>query len=280
MEKLNQLTKATCFNGSQYVFSHFSESNQCVMQFGIFLPPQIISQTCPVIYWLSGLTCTEQNVITKSGIQRIAAELGIVIVAPDTSPRGENIPDADQSNLGQGAGFYLNATSAPWCDYYQMETYLTSELPPLIANHFSIDNQRVSIMGHSMGGHGAIALAIKYPARYRSVSAFAPIASLSKSPWGKEALSHYLGHDQKNWHVHDLTWLIKNRGWQGPAILIDQGTDDPFIDEQLQPNLLTDACAEKGINHTFRWQDGYDHSYFFIATFIEDHLRYHAQFLH
>jgi S-formylglutathione hydrolase len=248
------------------------------MRFGVFLPPQAEAQAVPVLYWLSGLTCTEENFIVKAGAQRVAAQLGLALVVPDTSPRGLNIPGEDESyDFGTGAGFYVDATQAPWARGYRMYSYATTELPRLVESAFPVDPARVGILGHSMGGHGALTIALKNPAYYRSVSAFAPISSAMRSPWGEKALTGYLGADRTGWREYDATALLEERGWRGPPLLVDQGTNDPFLESQLKPELLTEACRRSGVPLDLRLQAGYDHSYFFIASFIEDHLRFHAR---
>jgi S-formylglutathione hydrolase len=269
-----------CFGGVQGVYKHAAEETRCSMRFGVFLPPQAQSGRVPVLYWLSGLTCTEENYIVKAGAQRVAAELGVAIVVPDTSPRGLAIPgEADAYDFGLGAGFYVDATEPPWSAGYRMYSYVTNELPAYVAGRFAIDPGRAGIFGHSMGGHGALTIALKNPDRYRSVSAFAPIASPMRCPWGEKALTGYLGADRARWRDCDATALIADRGWRGAPLLVDQGTSDPFLERQLQPQLLREACAAAGVPLDLRLRDGYDHSYFFIATFIEDHLRFHARTL-
>jgi S-formylglutathione hydrolase len=248
------------------------------MRFGVFLPPQAKAHPVPVLYWLSGLSCTEENFIVKAGAQGVAAQLGLAVVVPDTSPRGLKIPGEGESyDFGVGAGFYLDATQPPWSRGYRMYSYVTRELPRLIEANFPIDPARSGIFGHSMGGHGALTIALKNPAHYRSVSAFAPICSPMRCPWGEKALAGYLGADRSGWREYDATALIESRGWKGPALLVDQGTDDQFLESQLKPELLQEACRRSGVPLELRLQAGYDHSYFFIATFIEDHLRFHAR---
>jgi S-formylglutathione hydrolase len=274
------ISEHPCFGGIQGTYSHHSSVTRCNMRVGLFLPPQAQTSSVPALYWLSGLTCTEENFIIKAGAQRVAAELGIALIAPDTSPRGLGLPGEQAAmDLGVGAGFYVDATEAPWSQGYKMYTYLTQELPAFIAAHFAVDTTRVSIAGHSMGGHGALTIALKHPKMYRSVSAFAPICSPMRCPWGEKAFTHYLGSDQSTWQAYDATALILSRGWLGPAILVDQGTHDPFLHQQLKPELLQAACQEAGVPLHLRMQKSYDHSYFFIATFMEDHLRYHARYL-
>jgi len=275
---IKAVTQNLCFGGVQSVYSHVSRETRCVMRFGVFLPPQATSGRVPVLYWLSGLTCTEENFIVKAGAQRVAAALGLAIVVPDTSPRGLGIPgEGDSYDFGLGAGFYVDATEAPWSHGYRMYSYITEELAAEVAGTFPVDSNRVGIFGHSMGGHGALTIALKNPGRYKSVSAFAPIASPMHCPWGEKALSGYLGADRARWREYDATALIEDRGWTGPPIMVDQGTKDQFLQSQLKPELLQDACQRSGVAFDLRLRDGYDHSYFFIATFIEDHLRFHAQ---
>lgn len=275
------ITKNKAFGGVQGVYSHDSVETRCTMRFGVFLPPQAATtRALPPLYWLSGLTCTEENFIIKAGAQRVAAELGLALVVPDTSPRGINLPgDADSYDFGVGAGFYVDATEPPWSQHYRMYSYVAKELPSVVASEFPIDASRAGILGHSMGGHGALTIALKNPGAYRSVSAFAPIASPMRCPWGEKALSGYLGPDRARWREYDSTALLEERGWDGPPLLVDQGTSDQFLDTQLKPDLLRDACARRNVALELRMQEGYDHSYFFIATFIEDHLRYHARYL-
>jgi len=275
------VTKNKAFGGVQGVYSHDSVETRCTMRFGVFLPPQAATtRALPPLYWLSGLTCTEENFIVKAGAQRVAAELGLAIVVPDTSPRGVNLPgDADSYDFGVGAGFYVDATEPPWSQHYRMYSYVAKELPSVVASEFPIDASRAGILGHSMGGHGALTIALKNPGAYRSVSAFAPIASPMRCPWGEKALSGYLGPDRARWREYDSTALLEDRGWHGPPLLVDQGTSDQFLDTQLKPDLLRDACARRNVALELRMQEGYDHSYFFIATFIEEHLRHHARYL-
>jgi len=274
------VSRSLCFGGVQAVYSHVSRETRSIMRFGLYLPPRATHGRVPALYWLSGLTCTEENFIVKAGAQRIAAELGLALVVPDTSPRGLNIPgEADASDFGVGAGFYVDATVAPWRDHYRMYSYIAHELPELVSAQFPIDASRTGILGHSMGGHGALIVALRNPERYRCVSAFAPIASATRSPWGEKALTGYLGSDRGAWRAYDATALIEDIGWRGPPIQVDQGSRDPFIDNQLKPALLEEACARNGVALDLRMREGYDHSYFFIAPFIEEHLRYHAQSL-
>ena len=249
------------------------------MQAAVFVPPQAQNGPVPVVYWLSGLTCTEDNFTAKAGSQRYAAELGLILVAPDTSPRGLNLPGEDDDwDFGSGAGFYLNATEQPWAANYRMYDYITRELPALIEANFPADAERKSISGHSMGGHGALTIALKNPGVYRSVSAFAPIVAPMRCPWGQKAFGNYLGGDRSAWEAYDTTALVAKGGNPLP-LLVDQGDADPFLTEQLKPELLEEACSAASHPLTLRMQPGYDHSYNFIATFIGEHLRYHADAL-
>jgi len=250
------------------------------MRFGVYLPPAAQEGPVPVLFWLSGLTCTEDNFIVKAGAQRVAAELGVAIVAPDTSPRGLNYPgDSESYDFGVGAGFYVDATQAPWANGYRMYSYITKELFQLVAKGFAVDPSRAGIFGHSMGGHGALTIGLKNPDLFKTISAFSPIVSPTRCPWGEKALSGYLGDDRDTWADYDATLLVKRYGWSGPALLIDQGTDDQFLETQLKPELFVAACADAKVPLDLRMQQGYDHSYFFISTFIEDHLRHHAAHL-
>ena len=275
--QLETLSQNRSFDGVQGVYRHASRETQCPMRFGVYLPPQARERSVPVLVWLSGLTCTEENFIVKAGAQRVAAELGVALVTPDTSPRGVDIPgDRDSWDFGVGAGFYVDATVAPWAAHYRMHSYVSDELPALVAANFPVDASRAGIFGHSMGGHGALTIALMHPERFRSVSAFAPIASTMRCPWGEKALRNYLGEDRSSWRAYDATALLEDRGWRGPRILVDQGKDDSFLDSQLKPALLAQACEKAGVALELRYREAYDHSYFFIATFIEDHLRFHA----
>jgi S-formylglutathione hydrolase len=274
---LTPISESRCFGGLQAIYAHSSQSTHCTMRFGLFLPPEAATRRVPLLFWLSGLTCTEENFITKAGAQRVAAELGLAIAAPDTSPRGIELPgDRDRYDFGVGAGFYVDATQAPWASAYQMYSYAASELPTLLQEHFPVDLARAGIFGHSMGGHGALTIALRNPGRFRSLSAFAPIASPTRVPWGRKAFAGYLGPDPAAWAEYDAALLVESRGWRGPPILVDQGTSDPFLAEQLKPELLREACERAGVPLQLRLREGYDHSYYFIATFIEDHLRFHA----
>ncbi|WP_010654394.1 S-formylglutathione hydrolase [Fluoribacter dumoffii] len=268
------------FGGIQRVYAHQSAATNCTMRFGLFLPPQAQKHSVPVLYWLSGLTCTEQNFITKAGAQRIAAQSGLALVTPDTSPRGINLPgDQEHYDFGAGAGFYVDATQLPWSKYYKMSTYVHEELPALL-EHFPINHQSCGIFGHSMGGHGALALALKYPKFYRSVSALAPICAPSQCPWGQKAFTGYLGPDKNQWREYDACELILERGWPHAPILVDQGSADPYIKEQLKPELFKSACLKAGVELKMHIREGYDHSYYFIASFIEEHLKFHASILY
>ncbi len=268
------------FEGRQLQCTHHSEVLSCDMTFSVFLPPQAPSGPVPCLYWLSGLTCTDQNFVTKAGAQSHAARLGMAIVCPDTSPRGEGVPDDPEGayDFGLGAGFYVNATQAPWSANYRMFDYVTTELPQLIEREFPVNPERVSVSGHSMGGHGALVAALRSPGRYRSVSAFSPICAPTRCPWGEKALGNYLGDDRESWQQYDATALI-TAGATGVPTLVDQGDADEFLEEQLQLQLLIDAAEASNYPLEFRMQAGYDHSYFFIATFIGDHLEFHARAL-
>ncbi|WP_058913806.1 S-formylglutathione hydrolase [Entomohabitans teleogrylli] len=273
------LEEHRCFDGWQQRWRHASATLNCAMTFSIFLPGPRDSAPPPVLYWLSGLTCNDENFTTKAGAQRIAAQLGIVLVMPDTSPRGADVANDEGYDLGQGAGFYLNATRAPWSAHYRMFDYLRDELPALISAQFQV-SERASICGHSMGGHGALIMALKNPGRFCSVSAFAPIVNPGQVPWGQKAFRAYLGEDESQWQAWDSCVLMRQAKPQDhiPA-LIDQGDSDQFLADQLQPALLAEAARQSGWPLELRIQPGYDHSYYFIATFIEDHLRFHARYL-
>jgi S-formylglutathione hydrolase len=250
------------------------------MRFGVYLPPQARHGRVPVLYWLSGLTCTEENFIVKAGAQRVAAELGLAIVVCDTSPRGLNLAGESESwDFGVGAGFYVDATQEPWSMNYRMYSYVTRELRNLVEAGFPVEPRARGIFGHSMGGHGALVIALRNPREYRTVSAFAPIASPMRAPWGEKALGRYLGTDREAWREYDSTELVRRHGWRGPPVLVDQGTKDSFIATQLKPELLREAFDAAGAPLRLRLQEGYDHSYYFIATFMEDHLRHHARYI-
>ncbi len=265
------------FGGEQQVWQHDSETLQCPMNVAVYLPPQAKRQVCPVVYWLSGLTCTERNFIEKSGFQRYAAELGLIVVAPDTSPRGEAVADDESYDLGQGAGFYVNASQAPWDKHYRMYDYVVGELPELINNHFPT-NGKQSICGHSMGGHGALMIALKNPDNYCSVSAFAPIVAPTQVPWGQKALTAYLGDNREDWQQWDSSVLLQQAKNPLP-MLIEQGVNDEFLAKELRPELLENAAEITGADVTINRREGYDHSYYFIASFIGEHLAYHAKAL-
>jgi S-formylglutathione hydrolase len=272
---MQRLEHRACFGGWQDVYEHASSTLGCTMRFAIYLPPQAEHGRVPVLYWLSGLTCTEQNFITKAGAQRYAAEHGIAIVCPDTSPRGDGVADADGYDLGKGAGFYVNATQAPWSRHYRMYDYIVDELPALIEANFPVTDAR-AISGHSMGGHGALVLALRNPGRYRSVSAFSPIVAPSQVPWGQKAFAAYLGEDRQAWQAYDSTALVASATERLP-LLVDQGDADEFLRAQLQPEWLQAACAAAGHPLVLRMQPGHDHSYYFIASFIGEHIAHHAR---
>jgi S-formylglutathione hydrolase len=269
-----QTEHRACFNGWQDVYQHPSQTLGCAMNFAIYLPPQAKTEKLPVLYWLSGLTCTEQNFITKSGAQRYAAEHGVIIVAPDTSPRGDEVANDAAYDLGQGAGFYLNATQTPWAAHYRMYDYVVEELPALIEANFPATDAR-AISGHSMGGHGALSIALKNPGRYRSVSAFSPIVAPSQVPWGEKAFTTYLGNDREIWKAWDTVELIASVQEKLP-LLVEQGQADEFLANQLKPHLLQAACARANHPLQLNLRAGYDHSYYFIASFIGEHIAYHA----
>jgi S-formylglutathione hydrolase len=274
---MEQIGANRCFGGQQLRFFHASQALGCDMTFSIYLPPQAEEGVVPVLYWLSGLTCTDENFVTKAGAQRYAAEHGIAVVAPDTSPRGEGVPDDPEAayDFGLGAGFYVNATRAPWSEHYRMYDYVTRELPELVEADFPVDATRVGISGHSMGGHGALTIALKNPGRFKSVSAFSPICSPMNCPWGEKALGNYLGEDREAWLDYDSCALVAAASEQLP-VLVDQGDADDFLQEQLHTHLLQEACELADYPMTIRMQEGYDHSYFFIASLIGEHLAFHA----
>ena len=274
---LERIEHRACFGGWQDVYEHASTTLGCTMRFAVYLPPQAERATLPVLYWLSGLTCNEQNFITKAGAQRYAAEHGVILVAPDTSPRGDDVADADGYDLGKGAGFYVDATQAPWATHYRMYDYVVNELPALIEAQFPVTGAR-AISGHSMGGHGALVIALKNPGRYRSVSAFSPIVAPSQVPWGEKAFGAYLGDDRAAWRAFDATALVETATERLP-LLIDQGDADEFLESQLKPQLLKAACEAAGHPIELRMQPGYDHSYYFIQSFIGEHIAHHAKAL-
>ncbi|MBE0484137.1 MAG: S-formylglutathione hydrolase [Bacterioplanes sp.] len=277
MDTLEHLASVRCFDGWQKQYRHYSDALKCPMRFSIYLPPQAMTTRVPVLYWLSGLTCTDENFMHKAGAQRMAAKLGVVLVAPDTSPRGEHVADDSRYDLGQGAGFYINATQAPWSEHYRMEDYLIHELPMLIQSVFPVTHV-CAIAGHSMGGHGALTLALKYPERFCSVSAFSPIVNPSSVEWGEKAFTAYLGQDRNEWKRHDGCELMRHTSACTP-MLIDQGTDDVFLYKQLQPQVLQHIAEQADYPLTLRMQEGYDHSYYFVASFIDDHIAFHAKHL-
>ena len=272
---MQRLEQHASFGGRQEVWQHDSDSTGTPMKFGIYLPPAALAgEKCPVLYWLSGLTCTEQNFITKAGAQQWAARHGLIVAAPDTSPRGAGVPDDAAYDLGQGAGFYVNATQAPWAAYFRMEDYVAQELPALVERHFAALPVR-GISGHSMGGHGAITLALRHPGRYRSVSAFAPICAAAQAPWGRKAFAAYLGDNPAAWQAHDATALVAQPLSERLPLLVDQGEADEFL-PQLRPDLLQAACERAGHPLTLRMHAGHDHSYYFMASFMADHMAHHA----
>jgi S-formylglutathione hydrolase len=264
------------FAGTQGVYSHASAETGTDMSFAVYVPDHEQGAKLPVVWYLSGLTCTHANVMEKGEYRRAASELGLIVIAPDTSPRGEGVSDDDAYDMGQGAGFYVDATEEPWAKHFRMRSYIEKELPALIAANFPADMSRQGIFGHSMGGHGALTIALRNPDRYKSVSAFAPIVSPLNCPWGEKALSAYIGSDKAAWREYDACALIED-GACVTDILVDQGTSDNFLEEQLKPHLLTEVCAKAKIPLTLNMREGYDHSYYFIATFMADHLRWHAE---
>ena len=274
---MERLESRGCFGGRQEVWSFESEALSGTTKVGVYLPPAAISgRPCPVAYWLSGLTCSEQNFITKAGAQKTASELGIILVAPDTSPRGDDVADDPSYDLGVGAGFYVNATQAPWSEHFRMYDFIVGELPSFIEANFPANSGRV-ILGHSMGGHGALMIALRNEGCYRSASAFSPIVAPSQVPWGQRAFASYLGDDRTAWNAYDTVELVRNGANPGLPLLIDQGLGDEFLDGQLQTHRLSEVIGSRPID--VRMQEGYDHSYYFIASFIDDHLRWHARHL-
>lgn len=266
-----------CFEGMQGVYQHWSEACNCDMTFGIFMPSIATSESVPLVWYLSGLTCTHENAMTKAGAQAAAEEFGVAIVFPDTSPRGNNVPDDDDYDLGQGAGFYLNATEKPWVNNFKMWDYITLDLTNIINKHFNVDMARQSIMGHSMGGHGALTIGMGIPGRFKSISALSPICNPTGADWGRKQLAAYLGNDEQSWVGHDSSILMSNEGFDG-KVLIDIGSKDQFMD-LLRPETLANAMTQRRQPGEFRIQSGYDHSYFFVSTFIDDHLAFHADLL-
>jgi len=278
MSELQQISESLCFGGRQQTWQHQSEATQTPMKFGIYLPPQAETRACPVLYWLSGLTCSEENFITKAGAQRYAADHGLILVAPDTSPRGAGLPGEDDDwDFGTGAGFYVNATEAPWSAHYRMYDYVLEELPKCMQKHFPVTD-RAAISGHSMGGHGALVLALRNPARYTSVSAFAPIAAPTLCAWGHKAFGRYLGADQSKWAAYDAHLLIQSATLIVP-MFVDQGQADAFLAEQLHTSKLESAALQADYPLKLRYQADYDHSYYFVSTFIGEHITWHAQYL-
>ena len=280
MPALETLSEHGAFGGVQGFYRHASTAIGLPMRFGVYRPPQALADArVPALVWLAGLTCTEETFAIKAGAQRVAAELGLMLVTPDTSPRDTGVDGAGTSwDFGNGAGFYLDATQAPWAQRWRMESYITEELPALLAAHFPWRCERLGLFGHSMGGHGALTLALRHPGMFASVSAFAPVAAPMQCPWGVKAFTNYLGADHSAWAAHDATELVRS-GARAPALLVDQGLADKFLDEQLKIDALEAACREAGQPLTLRRHAGYDHGYFFIASFVEDHLRFHAQAL-
>ena len=280
MPTLELISQNNSFGGSVLFYKHFSSACQTDMRFSVYLPPQAAlepDKKHPVLFWLSGLTCTEENFMEKAGAQQYAAQHGIILIAPDTSPRGLSLPGEDDSwDFGSGAGFYINASQHPWSSHYRMEEYVTDELFNLVGEQFPVDLNNAGIFGHSMGGHGAITLAFKHPNKYKSLSAFSPICAPTRCPWGKKAFSGYLGDDTNLWAQHDARLLIQTTKTRLP-LLIDQGSNDPFLQEQLLPEHLVNAAKSANYPIIYRLQDGYDHSYYFIASFMEEHMRHHAE---
>ncbi|MEX0371308.1 MAG: S-formylglutathione hydrolase [Tateyamaria sp.] len=274
---MDTTSENACFGGTQGVYTHPSSACACDMTFGLFLPAEAQDGPVPLLWYLSGLTCTHENAMTKAGAQAWAAEHGIALCFPDTSPRGDSVADDDNYDLGKGAGFYVNATEEPWAAHYRMWDYIMDELPILLERNFSLDMDRQSITGHSMGGHGALTMAMSQQGQYRSVSAFSPITNPSASDWGRKQLTAYLGTDEELWSPHDATLCMRAHGFDGP-MLIDTGTSDQFID-LLKPEALAEAAAARRQQIQFRMQPGYDHSYFFVSTFMEDHVAFHAEHL-
>ncbi|MDA5557320.1 S-formylglutathione hydrolase [Shimia sp. MMG029] len=275
---MEMISENRAFGGTQGVYTHNAHTTHCEMTFGLFLPEEAKDGPVPVIWYLSGLTCTHENAMVKAGAQQWAAEQGVALVFPDTSPRGEGVADDAAYDLGQGAGFYVNATQKPWAPHFNMWDYISEELPSFLQEYAPLDMSRQSIMGHSMGGHGALTLAMALPGRYRSVSAFAPICNPTAADWGRKQLSAYLGADEAAWAGHDATLLMREKGFDGP-VLVDTGTADQFID-LLRPEALAEAATARRQEGSFRLQKGYDHSYFFVSTFMEEHIAFHAEALY
>lgn len=275
---MKTISENRCFGGVQGVYSHASQATGGDMTFGLFLPEAAEDGAVPVVWYLSGLTCTHENAMVKAGAQRWAAEAQVALVFPDTSPRGEGVANDPAFDLGQGAGFYVNATEAPWAPHFRMWDYVTDDLPRVLFNAFPLAEEAQSIMGHSMGGHGALTIAMSFPGRFKSVSAFAPICHPTASDWGRKQFTAYLGRDEATWAAHDATLLMKKRGFDGP-VLVDQGTQDQFLD-LLMPEALANAMALRRQGGAFRMQKGYDHSYFFVASFMEEHMGFHTKALY
>lgn len=278
---MEQKSVHRCFGGVLGYYEHASEVTQCTMRFSVFVPSQALDEKQPAVFFLSGLTCTEDNFTVKAGAYKAAAKLGLVVIAPDTSPRGEDVADAEGYDLGKGAGFYVDATQEPWSKHYRMDSYITQELYQLIIKRFPVDDERIGIMGHSMGGHGALTLWQRNRDLFKSVSAFAPICAPTQCPWGHKAFGAYLGSDKTRWAEYDATELMKQQGDASgnPPILIDQGTADQFLADQLHPLIFSEACKSVNQPLNLRMQEGYDHSYFFIQSFIADHLQHHIEIL-
>jgi len=276
--KIETVSSWASHGGTLSVHTHESTVCDCAMRFAVYTPPQAKVRKVPVLWYLSGLTCSWANVMEKSGLQAAAAKYGIMVIAPDTSPRGDAVADDDAYDLGQGAGFYLTATQAPWAAHFKMDDYITEELQSIIGESFEADMSSQGITGHSMGGHGALTLHLKHPGRYKSVSAFSPITSPTQVPWGEKAFSHYLGDDKSSWNQYDATELVKQKP-SAATILIDTGTGDQFLEEQLKPELFKTACEQSAQSLHYRMQPDYDHSYYFIASFIADHIEHHANVL-
>ena len=275
---MERISENACFGGVQGVYKHHSQATNCEMTFGLFLPAEAKSDEVPLLWYLSGLTCTHENAMTKAGAQAWAAEAGIALIFPDTSPRGDGVANDEAYDLGQGAGFYVNATQDPWKPHFQMWDYVTKDLTEAVFNEFALDADRQGITGHTMGGHGALTMAMGLPGRFRSVSAFSPICNPTGSDWGRKQLNAYLGDDKTKWAAHDASLLMAEKGFDGP-MLIDTGTNDQFLD-LLKPEALAHAMAAKRQQGEFRMQPGYDHSYFFVSSFMEDHIGFHAEALY
>ena len=273
---MERVSEAKCFGGSQGVYSHQSSATGTPMTFQVFVPEHAPGEKLPVLWWLSGLTCTHANAMEKCEYKRACAEHGIILVGPDTSPRGDDVPDDKAYDFGKGAGFYVDAVREPWAKHFRMRSYVEQELPALIADAFPVDMDRQGISGHSMGGHGALTVSLRNPGRFRSTSAFAPIVSPLNCPWGEKALTGYIGDDRAAWREYDACALIED-GARLPELLVDQGRADTFLDEQLKTHLLEEACRKADIPATIRMQEGYDHSYFFVSSFIDDHIAWHAE---